>query len=98
MNTLHNLQNLSGFDSGTIILYQTEDGQTKLDVKLQDETVWLSLTQMAVLFERDKSVISRHLTNIFREGELDREAVIAKMQQLPLTAKLIRLTISIWMP
>jgi DNA ligase (NAD+) len=78
MDTLHNLQNLSGFNSGTIILYQTKDGQTKLDVKLQDETVWLSLTQMAVLFERDKSVISRHLNNIFREGELDREAVIAK--------------------
>jgi hypothetical protein len=78
MDTLHNQQNLSGSDSGTIILYQTEDGQTKLDVKLQDETVWLSLTQMAVLFKRDKSVISRHLNNIFGEGELDREAVIAK--------------------
>jgi hypothetical protein len=48
MDTLHNQQNLSGSDSGTIVLYQTEDGQTKLDVKLQDETVWLSLTQMAV--------------------------------------------------
>ncbi|MBI5590866.1 MAG: virulence protein RhuM/Fic/DOC family protein [Deltaproteobacteria bacterium] len=78
MDTLHNLQNLSGFDNGAIILYQTKDGQTKLDVKLQGETVWLSLTQMAVLFERDKSVISRHLNNVFREGELDREAVIAK--------------------
>jgi hypothetical protein len=65
-------------NSGTIFLYQTKDGQTKLDVKLQDETVWLSLNQMAVLFERDKSVISRHLNNIFRERGLDREAVIAK--------------------
>ncbi len=65
-------------DLGAIIIYQTKDGQTKLDVKLQDETVWLSLTQMAVLFERDKSVISRHMNNIFSEGELDKEAVIVK--------------------
>jgi hypothetical protein len=61
-----------------IILYQTADGQTSLDVRLQEETVWLSLTQMAELFDRDKSVISRHLRNIFREGELVRAAVVAK--------------------
>ncbi len=52
-----------------IILYQTADGQTSLDVRLQEETVWLSLTQMAELFDRDKSVVSRHLGNFFREGE-----------------------------
>jgi len=68
----------SSSDHGTIVLYQTEDGQTTLDVQLQEETVWLSLTQMAALFERDKSVISRHLRNIFREGELTRGAVVAK--------------------
>ncbi|ADW17645.1 filamentation induced by cAMP protein Fic [Desulfobulbus propionicus DSM 2032] len=61
-----------------IILYQTADGQTSLDVRLQEETVWLSLTQIAELFDRDKSVISRHLRNIFREGELVRAAVVAK--------------------
>ena len=61
-----------------IILYQTEDGYTTLDVRLQEETVWLSLTQMAELFDRDKSVISRHLRNIFRERELVRAAVVAK--------------------
>lgn len=61
-----------------IILYQTADGQTSLDVRLQEETVWLSLIQMAALFDRDKSVISRHLRNIFREGELVRAAVVAK--------------------
>jgi len=65
-------------DHGTIILYQTADGHTSLDVRLQEETVWLSLTQMAELFDRDKSVISRHLRNIFREGELVRAAVVAK--------------------
>ena len=61
-----------------IILYQTADEQTSLDVRLQEETVWLSLTQMAELFDRDKSVMSRHLRNIFREGELVRAAVVAK--------------------
>ncbi|MCB2218673.1 virulence protein RhuM/Fic/DOC family protein [Desulfofustis glycolicus] len=66
------------FNPGLIILYQTEDGQTSLDVRLHEETVWLSLTQMAELFYRDKSVISRHLRNIFREGELIRTAVVAK--------------------
>jgi len=62
---------------GEIILYQTEDGLTKLDVKLRDETVWLSLDQMAELFDRDKSTISRHIRNVFSEGELQREAVVA---------------------
>ncbi len=60
-----------------IILYQTEDGQTRIQVRLQNETVWLSLNQMAELFQRDKSVISRHIKNIFSEGELKPEAVVA---------------------
>jgi len=64
-------------EHGEIILYQTEDGLTKLDVKLRDETVWLSLDQMAELFDRDKSTISRHIRNVFSEGELQREAVVA---------------------
>ena len=50
-----------------IILYQTEDGQTRIQVRLQNETVWMSLNQMTELFQRDKSVISRHIRNIFRE-------------------------------
>lgn len=62
---------------GEIILYQTEDGLTKLDVKLRDETVWLSLEQMAELFGRDKSTISRHIRNVFAEGELSRDSVVA---------------------
>ena len=64
-------------DHGEIILYQTEDGLTKLDVNMRDETVWLSLDQMAELFGRDKSTVSRHIKNIFTEGELAREAVVA---------------------
>ena len=65
-------------DKGQFLLYQTPDGESKIEVKLQDDTVWLSLDQMAELFQRDKSTISRHIRNIFAEGELDREAVVAK--------------------
>lgn len=64
-------------DNGNIIIYQTEDGLTKLDVQLHDETVWLSLDMMAQLFQRDKSTISRHIKNIFAEGELQTSAVVA---------------------
>ncbi|WP_330655028.1 hypothetical protein [Diplocloster agilis] len=60
-----------------IIMYQTEDGLTKIDVQMSDETVWLSLDQMADLFQRDKSTISRHIKNIFGEGELNRSSVVA---------------------
>ena len=60
-----------------LIIYQTEDGQTKIDVHMENETVWLSLDQMAELFQRDKSTISRHIKNIFDEGELTRESVVA---------------------
>ncbi len=63
---------------GEILLYQCSDGTSALDVHLKDETVWLTLNQIAELFERDKSVISRHLHNVFKEGELNREAVVAK--------------------
>ncbi|SJN21041.1 virulence protein RhuM/Fic/DOC family protein [Sphingobacterium sp. JB170] len=61
-----------------IIIYQTADGQTSIDVKLEYDTIWLSLNQLTTLFGRDKSVISRHLKNIFKEEELDRNSVVAK--------------------
>ena len=51
-----------------MIVYQSADGQTHIDVRFENETVWLSLDQMAELFERNKSTISRHLKNIFAEG------------------------------
>jgi DNA ligase (NAD+) len=63
---------------GEIVLYRTDDGKTALDVRLEDETVWLTLNQMAHLFGRDKSVVSRHLGNIFRSRELPRQTVVAK--------------------
>lgn len=59
------------------LLYQTEDGQSRIEVRMAGETVWLSLQQMADLFGRDKSVISRHIRNVFEEGELLREATVA---------------------
>ena len=65
-------------ERGEIILYQSEDGQATLNVQLKDETVWLSLNQMAELLGRDNSVISRHLRSIFHSGELVRAAVVAK--------------------
>lgn len=61
-----------------IIIYQTQDGNTKLDVRLEDETVWLSLDQMSKLFDRDKSTISRHIKNIYDEGELEKKSTVAK--------------------
>ena len=60
-----------------ILIYQDTDGKAALQVKLDQETVWLSLNQMVLLFDRDKSVISRHLKNIFATGELDRNSVVA---------------------
>lgn len=60
-------------------IFQTEDGQIRLEVQLSDETVWLSQAQMVALFARDQSVISRHVRNIFKEGELVKESNMQKM-------------------
>ncbi|WP_242478839.1 virulence RhuM family protein [Hymenobacter lapidiphilus] len=62
-----------------VLLYQSADGLTRLDVQLQQETVWLSQMQMAELFGRDQSVISRHLRNVFQTGELEEESNMQKM-------------------
>ena len=62
-----------------IIIYQTDDGQTRIDVRLEDETVWLTQAQMAELFQKDRTVITRHINNVFKEGELDKEQVCAKI-------------------
>ena len=61
-----------------IIMYTTEDGITKVEVTFDQDTVWLSIDQMSELFQRDKSVIGKHVRNIFKEGELVKEAVWAK--------------------
>lgn len=59
---------------GDIIIYQTEDGLTKIDVSFENNTVWLSKSQMAELFQRDRSVISKHIKNVFNEGELSQKS------------------------
>ena len=68
---------MNDFNSGEIIIYQGKDGLTKIDVKMENESVWLTLDQMADLFDRNKSTISRHIKNIFEENELTRDSVVA---------------------
>lgn len=65
-------------NNSNLIIYTTEDGLTKIEVTFDEDTVWLSLEQMAELFQRNKSTISRHIKNIFSEGELRQEATVAK--------------------
>ena len=67
-----------------INIYKAPDGKTEIDVTLDHETVWLNLMQLTALFQRDKSVISRHINNIFKEEELDIEATVAKFATVQL--------------
>lgn len=68
--------------TNSIVIYQTSDGETSIDVKLKDETVWLSQAQMAELFQKDRTVIGRHINNIFKEGELERETTCANFAHM----------------
>ena len=61
-------------NKGEIILYQTPDGTTKLDVKVEQDNVWLTQAQMADLFQKDRTVVTRHINNVFKEGELEKES------------------------
>ena len=66
-------------EENKIIIYQSEDGKTQIDVRLENDTVWLTQAQMAELFQKDQSVIARHIANVFREGELEK---VSNMQIL----------------
>ena len=66
-------------NNSELIIYTTEDGLTKVDVTFDNDTVWLSLEQMTTLFQRDKSTISRHIKNVFEEGELLKDSTVAKI-------------------
>jgi len=66
--------------TSNILIYQTEDGQTKIETVLQDETVWLTQTQLCELFQKSKSTISEHIKNIFVEGELVEDSVVRKFR------------------
>lgn len=70
-----------------MLIYQSADGNIKIDVRFEKETVWLSLDQMATLFGRDKSTISRHVKNIFEEGELQASSVVANYATTALDGK-----------
>ncbi len=67
------------FSGGEVVLFQAEDGKTRLEVQLDRETVWLNQDQMTMLFDRDQSVISRHIRSVFKEGELDEKSNMQKM-------------------
>ena len=69
-----------------MMIYTTEDGLTKIETTFDGDTVWLSADQMAELFQRDKSTISRHIKNIFTEGELVRDSVVAKFATTELSS------------
>ena len=60
-------------EENKIVIYQTEDGQTQIDVRLENDTVWLNVTQMSALFDKEESNVRRHILNAFREGELERD-------------------------
>jgi hypothetical protein len=72
--------NLNLINNGDVIIYQSEDGATKINVNLQDETVWLSQQQLVELYHASKSNISEHIKHIFAEGELDKESVVRKFR------------------
>ena len=67
-------------NSGELLLYQTEDGLTRIEARLVNETVWLTQGQMADLFQKDKRTVSEHINNIYDEGELLREATVLKFR------------------
>ena len=69
-------------EENQIVIYQTEDGQTQIDVRLENETVWLTQAQMAELFQTDRTSIVRHINNIYKVEELDRNSTCAKTAQV----------------
>ena len=69
-------------DNGQIILFQTQGGETKIEVRLSNETVWLTADQMAELFQRDRSTIQRHIKKIYDEGELTTDSTCAFFAQV----------------
>ena len=69
-------------NNNQIIIYQTDDNQTQIDVRMENDTVWLTQAQMADLFQKDRTVISRHIRNVFKEGELDESLVCAKFAHM----------------
>ena len=80
-----------------LLMYTTEDGLTKIEAAFVNDTVWLSVEQMAELFQRDRSVIGKHIRNIFKEGELKKDQYGQNLPILPMMGKPIRWITIIWM-
>lgn len=74
-------------EENKFVIYQTEDGQTQIDVRLENETVWLTQAQMAELFQTDRTTIVRHINNIYKVEELDRDSTCAKIAQVQIEGK-----------
>lgn len=66
-------------DNQELILFKTEDGKISFEVNIDRETVWLTQAQLAVLFDKDRTVVTRHISNIFKEGELEEKSNVQKM-------------------
>lgn len=81
-----------------IVIYKSDDGSTSFDVRLTEETVWLNLMQLAELFQCDKSVISRHISNIYKEKELHQSSTVAKFATVKLVCRNYRHTLFGLMP
>ena len=84
MHTVHTIQdsikgNLISMDTGEILIYQTQDGNIKIDVRLEDETVWLTIDQMAVLFQKSRSTVNEHILHVYEESELSSETSVRKI-------------------
>jgi hypothetical protein len=75
-------------DSGEFVLYATDDGAAELQVRMVGETVWLSIDQMAELFQRNRTVINRHINHVFKDGELNADSVSAKYAQTAVDGKI----------
>lgn len=80
-------QNIENPNSGEIVLYQAPDGKVKIDVRLEDETVWLTQEQMATLFGKGRSTITEHIANVFKEGELEQYRTCRNFRQVRLEGK-----------
>ncbi len=86
-------------EENKIVIYQSEDGQTQIDVRLENETVWLTQSQMAELFQTDRTSIVRHINNIYKADELEKNSTCAKIAQVQIEGKrainLVALTLMI---
>lgn len=80
-------QNIENPNSGVIVLYQNPDGKIKIDVRLEDETVWLTQEQMATLFGKGRSTVTEHIANVFKEGELEQNRTCRNFRQVRLEGK-----------